>query len=166
MLTTLREIDECSEFLRRMSSQWETARQCHHALSLLSSKIKKMSNEQQSPANPHAYAVRTPDRNDTSINSFNREISQQEEIISADGHRIEAEYASIIPEPRPEINPMPSRCNESVNDSILAEDLDFQSEDAGYLAGGSSFDLNMVDLLDGADFDSLFDLIGQQYPSF
>lgn len=32
--------------------------------------------------------------------------------------------------------------------------------------GESNFDLNMVDLLDGANFDSLFDLIGQQYPSF
>lgn len=28
------------------------------------------------------------------------------------------------------------------------------------------FDLNMVDLLQGANFDNLFDMFGQQYPSF
>ncbi|KAJ5526770.1 hypothetical protein N7513_010929 [Penicillium frequentans] len=160
------EIDDCLEFLRRMSSQWETARQCHHALSLLSTKIKQMGNEQQSLANPHAYAMRTPDRNDSAIDSLDRDRSQKQDITSADSHHTEAEYPNVIPEPRPEINPMPSRYGELGNDSILTEDLGFQSEDAGYLAGGSSFDLNMVDLLDGADFDSLFDLIGQQYPSF
>lgn len=125
-----------------------------------------MGNEQQSHANPHAYAMRTPDRNESSNNSLDRDRSQEEDITSADAHLTVAGYPSIIPQPRPEINPMPSRYNESGNDSILAEDLGFQSGDAGYLAGGSSFDLNMVDLLDGADFDSLFDLIGQQYPSF
>lgn len=166
MLIPLREIDDCLKFLRHMSSQWETARQCHHALSLLSTKIKQMGNEQQSLANPHAYAVRTPDGNDDSINSIHSERYQQDDRTSADGHHTEAGYPRVIPEPRPEINPMPSRYNEPANDSILAEDLGFQREDAGYLAGGSSFDLNMVDLLDGADFDSLFDLIGQQYPSF
>lgn len=165
MLTAIREIDDCSEFLRRMSSQWETARQCHHALSLLSTKIKRMGNEQQSLANPHAYALRSPDGNDSSIHSIYPERYQQD-ITSADRHHTEAGYPRVNPEPRPEINPMPSRYKESANDSILAEDLGFQSDDAGYLAGGSSFDLNMVDLLDGADFDSLFDLIGQQYPSF
>ncbi|KAJ6102072.1 hypothetical protein N7486_004499 [Penicillium sp. IBT 16267x] len=149
----LQEIDDCSEFLRRMSSQWETARQCHHALSLLSAKIRQMGNEQQSVVNPHAYAVRTPDINDISIASFDRK-------------RLQVDDPNSVPEPRPEINPMPSRYNESGNNSILAEDLGFQNEDAGCLAGGSSFDLNMVDLLDGADFNSLFDLIGQQYPSF
>ncbi|KAJ5654502.1 transcriptional regulator family: Fungal Specific TF [Penicillium lividum] len=111
----------------------------------------------------------TPDRNASSMDSIDsreRKGFQQDEITSNDGHRTETGYAGIIPEPRPEINPMPSRYNEPGSDSILAEDIGFQSEDAGYLAGGSSFDLNMVDLLDGADFDSLFDLIGQQYPSF
>lgn len=34
--------------------------------------------------------------------------------------------------------------------------------------GMGNFDLNMVDLLHGssADFDSLFDMFGQQFPSF
>lgn len=148
-----------------MSSQWGTARQCHHALSLLSAKIRQMGHEQQSVANPHAYAVRTPDINDISIDSFDRKRLQDDDPNSA-GHHTKAGCSSGVPEPRPEINPMPSRYNESGNNSILAEDLGFQNEDAGCLAGGSSFDLNMVDLLDGADFNSLFDLIGQQHPSF
>ncbi|KAJ5636666.1 uncharacterized protein N7484_009979 [Penicillium longicatenatum] len=162
----LQEIDDCAAFLRHMSSQWETARPCHHALTLLSSKIKQMGNEQRSVANSHAYVVRTPDKNDSSVDPVDREGYQVKHMNPAEGHHTEAGYASVIPEPRPEINPMPSRYNESENDCTPAEDLGFQNEDAGYLAGGSSFDLNMVDLLDGADFNSLFDLIGQQYPSF
>ncbi|KAJ5929080.1 hypothetical protein N7454_006928 [Penicillium verhagenii] len=166
----LHEIDCCLEFLRRMSSQWETARQCHRALSLLSTKIKQMGETQQNAVNPHAYAMRTPGRNASSINSIdNRELQgvQREEImISTGGQDTTAGHAILTPEPRPEINPMPSRYNQLGDDPVLAGDLGFQSENAGYLAGGSSFDLNMVDLLDGADFESLFDLIGQQYPSF
>jgi hypothetical protein len=38
--------------------------------------------------------------------------------------------------------------------------------ETNYLAGGSSFDLNMVDLFGGSNFDSLLDVIGQQYPNF
>lgn len=44
--------------------------------------------------------------------------------------------------------------------------LDFQTTEPSHIHAGSNFDLNMVDLLQGANFDSLFDIIGQQYPSF
>jgi hypothetical protein len=44
--------------------------------------------------------------------------------------------------------------------------MDFQSTDPAHFEGISNFDLNMVDLIQGANFDTLFDLIGQQYPSF
>lgn len=54
----------------------------------------------------------------------------------------------------------------SLADTPSSLALDFHQTDASQLFGGSNFDLNMVDLLQGANFDSLFDIIGQQYPSF
>jgi hypothetical protein len=47
-----------------------------------------------------------------------------------------------------------------------AQILEFQNMDTNYLASGSTFDLNMGDLFGGSDFDSLLDMIGQQYPGF
>jgi hypothetical protein len=44
--------------------------------------------------------------------------------------------------------------------------MDLQDMDATHLEGISNFDLNMVDLIEGANFDTLFDMIGQQFPSF
>ncbi|KAJ5106450.1 hypothetical protein N7456_003125 [Penicillium angulare] len=157
LMKGLQEIDECSSFLLRMSSQWETAKQCHQALLLLSSKVRR---DQHNMSNPHAYALRTPDREAAS--SEQDELREQNKYYQTNA----SPYDAFVPEPRPEINPMPARYNEGNTHSTVTEELDFQSAEAGYLAGGSSFDLNMVDLLDGANFDSLFDLIGQQYPSF
>lgn len=72
----------------------------------------------------------------------------------------------FTPDAQPEVNSVPFTEGENRTDSSLTEDLNFQRTDTDYPAGGSNFDLNMVDLLEGANFDSLFDLIGQQYPSF
>ncbi|KAJ5629122.1 hypothetical protein N7528_002779 [Penicillium herquei] len=152
----LQEIDECSAYLRQMSNQWETARQCRHALQLLSSKIRQLDHDSQNISNPLAYASNTPERATVSMENGPRVWKRYQGDASPN--------PNFVPEPRPEINPIPSY--EQNLDSSLTEQLNFQSTDAGYLAGGSSFDLNMVDLLEGANFDSLFDLIGQQYPSF
>lgn len=51
-------------------------------------------------------------------------------------------------------------------DTSSSLELGFQDIETTHLTGGSTFDLNMVDLLQGANFDSLFDMIGQQYPNF
>ena len=65
----------------------------------------------------------------------------------------------------------PFQSNNFNGESLLADnatqssELNFQNVDSGQFAG-SSFDLNMIDLLQGADFNSLFDIVGQQYPSF
>jgi hypothetical protein len=48
----------------------------------------------------------------------------------------------------------------------LSSQMDLQDMDATHLEGISNFDLNMVDLIEGANFDTLFDMIGQQFPSF
>jgi hypothetical protein len=44
--------------------------------------------------------------------------------------------------------------------------MNFQDIHPTYLEGISNFDLNMVDLIEGANIDSLFDMVGQQFPSF
>lgn len=184
-LTVDREIDACSEFLKQMSPQWQTAKHCHMALSLMSAKIKQMERHPNGP-NPHAYTMRHPgetysmdpiemrrqdlmnDQNDGPQGRFHpiaEEPQRQADASLEDSH---------LHDSRPGLDAAPLGPFQSNNfngESLLADnatqssELNFQNVDSGQFAG-SSFDLNMIDLLQGADFNSLFDIVGQQYPSF
>lgn len=57
------------------------------------------------------------------------------------------------------------RGNTLLADTQSSLDLSFP-DIASHFASGPNFDLNMVDLLQEANFDSLFDMVGQQYPGF
>lgn len=95
----------------------------------------------------------------------------------AEGQQKQADASledSHLHDSRPGLDPAslgPFQPNNFNGESLLADnstqssDLNFQNADSGQFAG-SSFDLNMVDLFQGADFNSLFDIVGQQYPSF
>lgn len=62
----------------------------------------------------------------------------------------------------------PSQMNEQhiFTDTPSSLHMDLQDTNPAHLEGISNFDLNMVDLIEGANFDTLFDMIGQQFPSF
>lgn len=62
----------------------------------------------------------------------------------------------------------PSQMNERgiLADTPSSLQMDLQDTNPAQLEGISNFDLNMVDLIEGANFDTLFDMIGQQFPSF
>ncbi|KAJ5678784.1 hypothetical protein N7462_007028 [Penicillium macrosclerotiorum] len=194
----LQEIKACSEFLGRMSTQWETARQCHMALSFLSNKIKQMENESDRTSKSHAYALGYGELDTESINIPQLRGNKERWFrIPPDNYGVDKEPDSANPplaepselphasgfvtlpnseayESRPDSNQIHMRSSSMSNlngEAVLGEtpvsaEMEFQSADADYLAGGSSFDLNMVDLLQGANFDSLFDMVGQRYPSF
>lgn len=57
------------------------------------------------------------------------------------------------------------RGNALLADTHSSLDLNFPDM-TSHFVNGPNFDLNMVDLLQEANFDSLFDMVGQQYPSF
>lgn len=179
MLTFYREIEECSEFLRGMSLQWETARHCHMTLSLLSTKIKNMENDPESVTSSHPYALRNMERANTDLqadlydqgrwSSESQTNPRNEQSYNSEGIRVPGQgraghgtgVAPVASEYSTNLNP-----DASQSELSSSQALEFQNMGTDYLAGGSGFDLNMVDLFGGSNIDSLFDMIGQQYPSF
>lgn len=176
ILTPSREIEECSEFLRRMSTQWETARHCHLTLSLLLTKIKEIENDPDPGMSSHSYALRNTERANDSL--------KPPSLHEQDLRKAQGRSRSQAEQPHPTV-PGAFRGSEGPGIGLLASEhptnfhtdipsteispphiLGFQNMETNYLAGGSSFDLNMVDLFGGSNFDSLLDVIGQQYPNF
>lgn len=176
-----------------MSPQWETAKHCHSALSLLFSNIR------QSAQEPQGYRHRAEDEGSATNTNKKRRLDNNPSYY-ADGQ--EQMRPSLVPNPNLEeqqqqstINPVsqsPEPNQELVNSydptSISADaataDNGFTEADNNRLfyfsdgttsnpgqgpglSGVGNFDLNMVDLFQApSNFDSLFDLFGQQYPSF
>ncbi|CAL5870305.1 uncharacterized protein PFLUO_LOCUS4540 [Penicillium psychrofluorescens] len=79
----------------------------------------------------------------------------------ADSSRDEPSKQSLSAEPARSKDMIPAEVGISVETPSSLE-MHFPSFASDNVTGESNFDLNMVDLLDGANFDSLFDLIGQQ----
>ena len=176
ILTPYREIEECSEFLRRMSTQWETARHCHLTLSLLSTKIKEIENDPDPAMTSHSYALRNMEMANDSLKSPNL---HERDLRKSQGH-----FRSQAEQPHPTSSggrrgsegpgmgqfssehPTNFHADIPSTETSTPQNLGFQNMETNYMAGGSSFDLNMVDLFGGSNVDSLLDVIGQQYPNF
>ncbi|KAJ5586882.1 uncharacterized protein N7459_002647 [Penicillium hispanicum] len=172
----LQEIDACSRVLHRMSTQWETARHCQNALAFLSDKIKQMHSVASEAPEAHSYALRTPDMEISPADpSFAPWQKRRRRSSYIDGYPHDSAEASLDypgeAERRFGIDATLLRASPTVmpNEDVPPNDypsVEFQNVAPSHLAGGSSSDLNMVDLLQDANFDSLLDLIGQQYPGF
>lgn len=153
-----------------MSEQWETASHCNQALFLLSKKIQRIEKVPDT-SKSFAYAMSTPDRDVGPIDPVEIRERQRTSYLSRSdsyandmsnslgsgyvGSTSQDQALNVTRGPPPTDNTTPSSL-----------DFDFQNGNFNHPTGGSNFDLNMVDLLHGANFDSLFDMIGQQYPSF
>jgi hypothetical protein len=160
------------------------------ALSLLSAKIKQMEHR-PNYTNSHAYTLRHPGEAH-SVDST--EIPRRKDFMNAQNDDLPARQnsnaeeqheqlhgtadapleGSQLYETRPGSDPAslgPYQAGNLDGDLLLTDnatpssEMNFQGAGSGPFVG-SSFDLNMVDLLQGADFNSLFDIVGQQYPSF
>jgi hypothetical protein len=171
-----------------MSSQWETAKHCHISLSVLAAKIKQPENSSDSTAKSQAYATRETDGSPTIGETLNtREESRrrlsglstvpEDHFSLAEGshdHQGNHEAVPNIDSSWKDQDNIWTQSTQLPNRNeygALAEtpsslQMEFQNTDAAHFEGISNFDLNMVDLIQGANFDTLFDLIGQQYPSF
>lgn len=172
-----REIDSCSEFLDLMSSQWETAQHCHSALSFLATRVRQAGDDSTGSTRSHAYALsnkreanpldvsrgrrKEPMRfhDDTSSEGAARAI---EEEPGQWGPALNTEFeGSRLQETMPHtdaVSPhtMNFRGNTFLADTRSSLDLNFPDV-TSYFVNGPNFDLNMVDLLQEANFDSLFD---------
>ncbi|KAE8396589.1 fungal-specific transcription factor [Aspergillus alliaceus] len=149
----LQEITECLEFLHIMSTQWETAKNCHRALALLSRNIQHASTAHR-PSEPISGRIRPEDDPDT---RKKRRLNSHPTMRN-----------SRLGSPGLETTDNDSDDNDGTRNlnatNASAEDRLFFPDGGAHNA--MDFELNMVDLLQGANFDNLFDMFGQQYPSF
>lgn len=141
-----------------------------------------MGNDPDPVVNSHSYALRNSERTDDSLQPSNihdrtsrdsegqvRSRAEQPYPTSSESLQISSQGragpgvgpATVISE-----HPTNFNTDASATEIRSSQILDFQNMETDHLAGGSSFDLNMVDLFGGSDFDSLLDMMGQQYPSF
>jgi hypothetical protein len=191
------------EYLKVMSVQWETAKHCFMALSLLLTKIKHRENDADEREDPHPYAIRYLERSPNSFEESNERGQRKRknsDRLESDDTQSNMNSSTPVPGPttreterlHPALAASPQtdfpRDGPSKSQPLSAQpaqsrdmnpaeiglsvetpsslEMHFPSFANDNVPGESNFDLNMVDLLDGANFDSLFDLIGQQYPSF
>lgn len=170
-----------------MSTQWETAKHCHMSLSVLAAKIKQPESGSDPTSNSQAYVTRRSERSPTLVESLTareenrRKLGRLSHLREEPGSSAEPSELeprrnswgeSMYRERDPTVVPSalmhPSQMNEQdiLADTPSSLQMDLQDTNPTQLEGISNFDLNMVDLIEGANFDTLFDMIGQQFPSF
>ncbi|GAQ11362.1 hypothetical protein ALT_8683 [Aspergillus lentulus] len=162
------EINDCLTFLRIMSAHWETAKHCHRALSLLAENIRQSFTSSQQPRSSTSTLTsnQNPNINHSSHEEHaianptkRRKLSSHDSSVPLASATVSAESiggGDLGPLNAPESGDVPLQ-NE-LNTIIPTTDTDY--------LGLPDFDLNTVDLLQGANFDYLLDMFGQQYPSF
>ncbi|KAL4866285.1 hypothetical protein BDV12DRAFT_187573 [Aspergillus spectabilis] len=166
------EISTCLDFLRIMSTQWEPAKHCHQALSLLLRAISRLDdtalstinmNIASTNPNPNPIEVSSPStRKKRKADDAKKSSSYLHTDISGIGSTAtighqEPDRDSTLPGPSGnELNASGGGGNWSGTQQV--QDLEWDHS--------LDLDLNMVDLLQEGNFDSLMDLFGQQYPTF
>jgi hypothetical protein len=165
------------------------------SLSVLASKIKESEHRANSTANPHVYARGVPGEDSTLMDSLNAREERRRKLGGAshsqEDHRSSTEPSNseqwdrkVHPDTDidrvhslgrehgftaiPSVLVQPSDMNDQslLTDTPSSTQMNFQDTQPTNFEGISNFDLNMVDLFEGANLDSLFDMLGQQFPSF
>ncbi|KAE8374040.1 fungal-specific transcription factor [Aspergillus bertholletiae] len=166
----LREISKCLDFLHLMSTQWETAKNCHRALTLLSRNIQHSSTVPSlllhRPSEPCNMLSRTRSEDDTTNDPDMRKRRRLNSHPGTRNARFGASGFEKAAATRDGTVLLPSDTGDGMKESGLGS-----PENRLFFPGVSSqsvmdSDLNMVDLLQGANLDDLFDMFGQQYPTF
>lgn len=167
-----------------MSAQWETAKHCHMSLSVLAAKIKQTPGGADSHS--QVYATRGSPTLGESLHvreERRRKLSGQSPVpenhpnlseganFENRGHQLNESNIDHTWRGEDSTWDQSAQVLNGSEYGTLAETpyslhMTFQDTNASQFEGVSNFDLNMVDLIQGANFDSLFDLTGQQYPSF
>ncbi|KAL3461444.1 hypothetical protein BJX64DRAFT_277776 [Aspergillus heterothallicus] len=197
------EISSCLDFLRIMSTQWEPAKHCHRALSLLLRAISRFdtnpvavtestSNPNTGPVMPRPTADTTPATRSsrTESNLCNTNIAPSRSLGSSEiesspvgtlrkKRKVDVSLSSSLTHPAGPSGSGFTSGDDVVSQTRAGENLYDGGGDGSDLAasGFSSqqglnwdqsleLDMNMVDLLQEGNFDSLMDLFGQQYPTF
>ncbi|KAL4951462.1 hypothetical protein BDW69DRAFT_196431 [Aspergillus filifer] len=154
------EINTCLDILRSMSTQWEPAKHCHRALTLLLRAVTR-GDATAAPANLNAkillqllaLALRTPS---TTQKGKKRKLDST--IAAAEQERLEDRDVGV--DTTAESNAFPEYSVPGSTNAMAGQQAEAEWETP------LDLDMNMVDLLQEGNFDSLMDLFRQQYPTF
>ncbi|KAL4810795.1 fungal-specific transcription factor domain-containing protein [Aspergillus unguis] len=159
------EINSCLDILRAMARQWEPAKHCHRALMVL---LRAVSRDDTTVAETGTSAVTSTYTNSKpQASTVGREDSSSHSPISTRKKR------------KLDASATTNRDSQTIAGASTSLDYDAESIPQPQPATGSwdnslsfnsdaefGLDMNMVDLLQEGNFDSLMDLFGQQYPTF
>ncbi|KAL2820946.1 hypothetical protein BDW59DRAFT_174285 [Aspergillus cavernicola] len=180
------EISSCLDFLRIMSAKWEPAKHCHRALSLLLRAVSRP--DPPTTINAAATNIATASAMGTTITTAIGTLSNNNPSRGADqspltNKRKKRKVDSSSYPHSPGTTGMGIGVD-YVEESLSQQDAGFgfstvpgSGVDIGGDGSGSAsegmnwdqsldLDMNMADLLQEGNFDSLMDLFGQQYPTF
>ncbi|KAF7181688.1 hypothetical protein CNMCM7691_000985 [Aspergillus felis] len=154
------EITDCLTFLRIMSAHWDTAKHCHRALSLLAENIRHSFTSAQQPRSSDSKGINSSSREEPSSPSASkrRRLSSYDPSVP-----LPSATASVESIAGQDLGPL--NATGSGDGPLELTTNTPNGIETGYL-GLPDFDLNTADLLQGANFDYLLDMFGQQYPSF
>ncbi|KAI3060671.1 transcriptional regulator family: Fungal Specific TF [Aspergillus niger] len=164
------EITKCLTILHTMSTQWDAAKHCHRALSLLSRTIHENTTTAGDPSSsPNKRRKVVVDPHQTTffapINSLSTTNLNEEYARGRAGRRTPAIATAATTSGLHEPASTSSHVHLSHEDRLFsAEGVSTTNDNNGDAVG--EFDFGIVDLLEGSNFDDLADMFGQQYPSF
>lgn len=150
-----------------MSAQWDTAKHCLRALSLLAHRIH------QGPPVLLTHSSSDPVDQDCAGGRFKKRRLNKEASPRPDGVNYpstptppatsdrSAEQTSGVTTAQENTASPPTQTLLDAPDSRF-----FSLPDESATTAMMDLDLDMVDLLQGGNFDNLLDMFGQQYPSF
>ncbi|RAL00389.1 tartrate dehydrogenase [Aspergillus ibericus CBS 121593] len=156
----IQEITKCLSILHTMSTQWETAKHCYRALSLLSRNMHESNSSEPTPhkrrkvdhPSSSSSSSRLRDAHDPAVTTDQLPLTHNgPNGPREDGEGEGEEHAR-------------TRREYGVNHTnIYSENIT-----SGQIPdlNDAEFDFNIVDLLQGSNFDDLTDMFGQQYPTF
>ncbi|RDW93502.1 transcription factor domain-containing protein [Aspergillus mulundensis] len=166
------EIEACLAILKSMAGQWEPARHCHRALGLLLRAVERGDGRAGGGGGGLATAAGA-DGQGLGFAGLGGENGEVSAVMGETG-------STMNPRKRRRVEPSYSTGVQSqdfledermnADSALLGENaLDTQGEMMGQDVSWDQslgLDMNMVDLLQEGNFDSLMDLFGQQYPTF
>ncbi|KAL4881197.1 fungal-specific transcription factor domain-containing protein [Aspergillus karnatakaensis] len=154
------EISTCLDFLRVMSTQWEPAKHCHRALSLLLRAVSRL-DETNIPA-----TINQPASNQNLEEAPSTRKKRRVDPSSSSSYLHSADsLESGLPTGRETGGDRIGEGGPSAEGNGTLTEGQQQGRDLEW-DHSLDLDMNMVDLLQEGNFDSLMDLFGQQYPTF
>ncbi|OOF97200.1 hypothetical protein ASPCADRAFT_143444 [Aspergillus carbonarius ITEM 5010] len=155
----VQEITKCLSILHTMSTQWETAKHCYRALSLLSRNMHETNTTSEPSPNK---------RRKVDYSSSSRPRNPQDPTTTTMTDHLPTTHTGPTNPGEEEQEEHTRRRRDhgaNTTTNIYHDNTTTTTAQIPDL-NDTDFDFNIVDLLQGSNFDDLTDMFGQQYPTF